>query len=103
MKQSAVFAALVSGLAAFVFTPDTAEARIVCKKGFQKVGGSLLSTPYCQDKYLAQVAREYGLKTSDSAIRNNPNYKRYVCSIIGHDIRVHIACAPVHSPRRRRF
>lgn len=103
MKRSAIFTVLIGAPAAFTFATDAAEARIICNKGFQNVDGSMISTPYCQDNYLAQVARQYGLKTSNSAIRQNPNHKRYVCGIVGHDIRIRNACEPVIGPNRRRF
>ena len=69
-----------------------AEARIVCKNGFQAVGGDLIATPYCQDALLAQVAREYGMSASPARVRNNPNYKREVCRFVGNDIRVSEHC-----------
>ena len=69
-----------------------AEARIVCKNGFQAVGGDLIATPYCQDALLAQVAREYGMSASPARVRNNPNYKREVCRFVGSDIRGYEHC-----------
>ncbi|MEQ1578090.1 MAG: hypothetical protein ABL894_10590 [Hyphomicrobium sp.] len=80
-----------------------AEAKIACSKGFQTVSGSLIATPYCQDQYVAQVARGYGIKVTDEAIRNNPNLKRYVCQTIGRDNRVHIACIDANSYGRRGY
>jgi hypothetical protein len=72
--------------------PAAAQARIVCKNGFQVVRGELIATPYCQDALLARVAREYGMAASDARIRNNPNYKREVCRFVGHDIRISEHC-----------
>jgi hypothetical protein len=72
-----------------------AAAKIECRKGAQRVQGEWLVTPYCQDAYLAEVAREYGVKASAAAIRNNPNFKREVCIIVGHDIRVQQTCIEV--------
>ena len=89
--------AAVAALVAFGSAP--AEAKIACQKGFQNVAGSQLATPYCQDLYVAQVARAYGIKVSDEAIRNNPNTKRNVCQLIGRDNRVHIACIDAYSHR----
>jgi hypothetical protein len=86
----ALFAAVL-----VVATTGPATAKIECRKGAQRVKGEWLVTPYCQDAYLAEVAREYGVKASATAIRNNPNVKRQVCIIVGHDIRVQQTCIEV--------
>ncbi|HMN38034.1 MAG TPA: hypothetical protein PKD49_10070 [Hyphomicrobium sp.] len=90
-------AAVLAGLSALA---SPAQARIICHNGFQKVGGNLISTPYCQDELLAEVAREYGMRASAARIRNNPNYKREVCRLVGADIRVSEHCMN-ESPRSR--
>ncbi len=87
---------VLSGLA-------TAEAAIVCRNGAQLVQGNLLTTPYCQDKLLADVARQYGMKVSFAEIRNNPNTKRHVCAFVGHDIRVKQTCIDANVTGRRGF
>lgn len=69
-----------------------AHARIVCRDGFQKVAGNMIATPYCQDDLLAKVARQHGMRASAARIRNNPNYKREVCRLVGNDIRVSEHC-----------
>lgn len=89
MKTIAAFAA---GAAALVAVVAPAQAKIVCRNGFQVVGGTEISTPYCRDNYLAHVARERGARVSDSAVRNNPNLKQEVCRLVGRDIRVQGAC-----------
>ncbi|MDX2288625.1 MAG: hypothetical protein NW217_07370 [Hyphomicrobiaceae bacterium] len=71
---------------------DPAEARIKCDRGLQSVGGSLLSTPFCQDAYIAEVARSYGTRVTASEVRNNPNVRRSICEHIGQDIRIRHAC-----------
>lgn len=81
--------ALPLGLALW---PAAADARIVCKNGFQAVGGNLIATPYCQDDLLAKVAREHGMPASAARVRNNPNYKREVCRFVGNDIRIMEHC-----------
>lgn len=68
------------------------DAKPVCKEGYRILRGELLSTPYCQDVYLAQVAREYGTRVSARAIMNNPNKKREICQFVGQDIRVKHMC-----------
>jgi hypothetical protein len=80
-----------------------AQAGILCREGYQSVSGQPVATPYCQDQYVAQVARAYGMRVSDSEIRNNPNTKRYVCQHIGRDNRVYIACLDANSNGRRGF
>ena len=80
-----------------------ADARIRCVDGNQIVNGSPIATPYCQDELVARVAREYGMKVSAAAIRNNPNLKRNVCQFVGQDNRVHIACIDANSIGRRPF
>lgn len=77
-------------LAAAVSTP--AHAAIKCRNGAQLVGGDYISTPYCQDKLLAEVAREYGFNVSFDQIRNNPNTKRNICVYLLRDIRVQENC-----------
>lgn len=78
-------------------------AAIKCQNGYQKVGGDLLATPYCQEKQLTEVARGYGLKVSFDEIRNNPNTKRNVCAIVGRDIRVQMTCIDANMTGRRGF
>lgn len=94
-KQSIIrrVCALGAGVAAAVLAaPHSADARIVCRNDSQLVAGSYISTPYCQDAYIARVAREYGMKASAARVRDNPNYKREVCRLIGNDIRVSEFC-----------
>ena len=78
----------------------TAQARIICDEGYQNVRGDLISTPYCQDEQVANVARQYGVRTSGAAIRNNPGHKRDVCRLIGRDNRVQQACIDAFSSGR---
>jgi len=85
------------------FAPALADARIKCIDGFQIVSGSRIATPYCQDKLVAQVAREHGMKVSEAEIRNNPNYKRHICQFVGRDIRIYQACIDANSFGRRPF
>ena len=71
---------------------------IDCSQGFQRVQGQLIATPYCQDEYLAQVARQYGLKASAAQLRNNPNFKKEVCRTVFSDIRVQTTCLDAGVP-----
>ncbi len=75
-----------------LLAPAPAEARITCQRGLQAVGGAMLATPYCQDAYIAEVARGYGTRVSANEVRNNPNLRRSICEHIGQDIRIRHAC-----------
>lgn len=87
-------ALLAAGLgAAAVVCGAPANARIVCDGPFQIVKGQPHATPYCEDGYLAEVAREYGIRVSAAAVRSSPSVKEMVCRNIGHDNRVQSACA----------
>ena len=87
---------------AALVTATTVAAAIACKNGFQLVQGNYLSTPYCQDDLLAKVARQYGMKVSSAAIRENPNLKRDVCRFVGRDIRVQENCLTANPNGRGR-
>jgi hypothetical protein len=69
-----------------------AEARIICKGEYQVVNGEEISTPYCNDNYLAAVARERGMKVTDEAVRNDPSVKERICLWIGRSQRVREFC-----------
>jgi hypothetical protein len=71
-----------------------AGAEIRCTGPEQVIRGhGTLHTPYCEDGYLAQVAREYGVKASAHEIRRNPSAKEKICRFIGDDIRVRSTCS----------
>lgn len=88
--------------AAVVLGSHPATAAISCSQGYQRVQGNQLATPYCQDEYLAQVARSYGVKATGTRIRNNPSYKSEVCRLVGRDIRVQQVCVNENTPFRSR-
>lgn len=89
------------GLVALVLILVTPAHAIDCVRGLQSVNGELISTPFCQDAYLAEVAREYGLKASAAEIRNNPNFKKEICRTVFTDIRVQSTCEQAGVPERR--
>lgn len=99
-RSSGVLAAAVAISVIFGAKP---AAAITCKNGFQRVQGDYLATPYCQDALLAAVARQYGMSASASAIRENPNYKRQVCRLVGRDIRVQETCIDANGYGRRAY
>jgi hypothetical protein len=88
-------------IATLVLVLATPVHAIECVRGLQSVNGQLISTPYCQDTYLAEVAREYGLKASAAQIRNNPNFKKEICRTVFTDIRVQTTCEQAGVPERR--
>jgi hypothetical protein len=59
--------------------PISAQARIICRDGYQLVNGQEISTPYCNDNYVAAIARKHGMKVSDAEVRNNPGTKDEIC------------------------
>ncbi|WP_333794814.1 hypothetical protein [Hyphomicrobium sp.] len=63
-------------------TVSPAEARIVCKDGFQLSGGAWISTPYCNDEYLATVARRHGVNVSGNELRSDQGAKDEVCRFL---------------------
>lgn len=100
-KRLGAMSLAAAGLAVTMAQP--ASARIECSNGFQRVDGAMLSTPYCRDNLVAAVAREYGVDAPDAKIRNNPNFKRHVCRLIGQDIRIKESCDEVNPTGRGRF
>ncbi len=91
------------GLALLMASTLSAQAKIKCEGRFQIVKGQgKISTPYCEDNYLAAVARSYGRKVSGSSIRHNPNLKSEVCRQVGHDYRLTDICAGHTSDGNRR-
>jgi len=77
-----------------------AEAGIVCNEGYQRVNGQEISTPYCNDNYVAEVARLYGFKVSNAAVRNSPALKDKICRELGSDIRIAPYCNTDSGPDR---
>ncbi len=83
---------LAACAAAFLVASSSAQAAIVCNEGFQVSGGREISTPYCNDNYVAEVARKHGFKVSNEEVRNNPARKDEVCRFIGSDTRISNYC-----------
>jgi hypothetical protein len=74
---------------------------VECDRGQQKVNGQMIFTPYCQDQYLSEVAREYGFTAPAAKLRNNPNFKKEICRYVFRDIRVQITCMQAGVPEYR--
>jgi len=86
------------GLSTIAFTalqtPAEAGSGIRCSGPYQLVKGiGKIASPYCEDNYLARVARSRGMKVSSRAVRLNPFAKQEACDIAGHDIRVSGICS----------
>jgi hypothetical protein len=81
---------------AFLSLILSAQAQaITCDGNFQvQKNGRRIATPYCEDTYLAHVARQHGMRVNARAIRNNPSVKEEACQIAGDDNRVRDTCAP---------
>lgn len=90
-QKSIAAAAFVASSIAF-FAQAPAQARVECDGQFQMNSGSAIATPYCADRYLAQVARGYGMQVSAADI-GNPGTKQRVCEFIGYDNRVYNICS----------
>ena len=79
---------LMAGLAA------PAGAAIQCKNGLQynTAANGWISSPYCGDEYVAEIARQRGMKVSGSDLRQNPSLKAEVCRFASSDIRINHLC-----------
>jgi hypothetical protein len=84
-----------------VMSAASAEARIVCREGYQVVNGREISTPFCNDNYVATIARQYGDRVSDAEVRNNPAKKNEICRWIGTDSRIRNYCDDAAGRGRR--
>lgn len=94
----------LAATAVIALTAAAAQAKIQCNGAFQimKRGGEI-STPYCADGQVAAVARQYGMKVSADAVRNNPSEKQRACRLAGDDIRIKDACAGYRNDRPGKF
>lgn len=86
-------------VATMVLLASPAMARIECRGNFQISKHGPISTPYCEERQIARVARSYGYAVTDEEVRNNPNTKVYLCQIIGGDNRLKGSCAGYANPR----
>lgn len=73
-------------------TAPSAHAAIKCNDEFQRVKGQDIATPYCEDAYLAAVAREHGVKVTADEVRSSAAKKYELCRFIGSDSRVSNMC-----------
>ena len=90
---------LIPAACAFALTAVASPASAIdCDGNFQvQRGGKHIATPHCEDNYLAQVARGYGMRVSAQAIRANPSVKQKACELAGDDNRVRDTCQQYRS------
>ncbi len=100
-KCAALMLVLGSAFVADSFAAPSAEAAIRCNGRFQISGGREISTPYCEDEYLARVAREYGARVSGRRLRRDFGKKREICRLVGFDSRVLDICSGLRNENRR--
>ncbi len=83
------------GIAFLMASSISAKAKIKCEGRFQVIKSQgKISTPYCEDNYLAAIARStYGRKVGNRELRQNPGLKARICRQIGHDSRLIEICS----------
>jgi hypothetical protein len=91
LKHS-TFAGVTGGLFLSMLDPIAVEARLICKDGYQLVGGSYIATPYCKDLQLVDRARRFGFNAPFAEIRNSPDAKRRLCAYVGRDPELRETC-----------
>lgn len=88
LKLTAI--ALAASLTSAISAP--ASAAMMCEGPYQIIEGRLLATQFCQDNYLAKVARSYGMRVSARQVRWDASIKADACRLTGHDNRVRTIC-----------
>lgn len=99
--KSAVVVSVFGLVLPVLVAGSPADARIVCKDGFQKSGGNWISTPYCNDEHLAEIARRHGMKVSGADVRASAARKYELCRMVGHTAAASHYC-PGEGARGRR-
>jgi hypothetical protein len=62
-------------------------------EGYRKLrSGDRVPTPACQANLLGRVARDHGIRISDTKIRRDAGVRERICETVGHDGRLAIAC-----------
>lgn len=90
--RAAVLAIGILALAVVTASASQASAKVRCKGIFQVTKNGLLSTPLCQEREIARVARSYGWRVTDAEVRNDPLKKVQICRALGGDVRLAGAC-----------
>ena len=84
------FSAALFALSASLFFSSDAPVNAApkCKDSYQFIKGhGWIATPYCGDKWLAQISGY-----SFAKIRNDPSVKERVCQLYGRNIKVRSIC-----------
>jgi hypothetical protein len=87
-------------LAMASFVTGSAQGAIRCNGAFQINSQGEFHSPYCEDGYLAQVARTFGWRVSGDQIRANYGLKAEICRAIGFDSRILETCSQYRSQNR---
>ena len=87
----ALLASLAAVSIAFGGIPS-ADAAIRCNGAYQINSLGQFHSPFCEDEYLAQVARSRGIRVTGAQIRASLSVKGDVCRTIGIDSRVYETC-----------
>ena len=96
--SSAIAAAVMTTLFAL-----PAQTAIRCSGGYQHNAGGDVATPFCEQQYLAEVARGYGARVSGAQLSNSMSLELETCRLVGNDIRVSHICErylPQHNNNR---
>jgi hypothetical protein len=62
---------------------SAAEAAIECRDEYQVLDGQLMSTPYCNDVHLTNLANKQGANVTLDAIRRDPGTRDAACRLVG--------------------
>lgn len=101
LSVSRLLTAWLFGAAVLALTAAPAAAKIECRGIFQVNKHGTFSSPYCQEREIARVARSYGWKVTDAQVRNDPLKKVNICLALGGDNRLKGACG-AYSPHNFR-
>jgi len=72
-----------------------------CRGPYQLVQGNWISSPICEDRVLAKVARSYGNNVRAKHVRKYAGSKIGICFAYGHDIRLSGICGAYRNIGRR--
>ena len=88
--RSSSLAALFIGVVTLLLSSVApSNAMIRCDGRFQYIKGhGWHATNYCENNYLAAMARDRGWKVSNLSVRENPLLKARICRHIGQDGRL---------------
>jgi hypothetical protein len=105
IKEKITFVVLGGAVLCSAAISPAVTAAPKCNGAFQynSAAGGYIATPYCEDNLVAAVAREYGMRVSDRAVRQSPSIKAEACNFAGSDIRIREICAGYLPEDYRRY